>query len=174
MPRRPFLSRATGRLVTLDDRRVIDFRTGELIGGTIPGSGEIPLNGAGNIALIQKNSEGPSLWDVDGSRVIWRIAHPFGLGSVSPLWLSEDAGTAVLEGPDGMLIWQTRMDGGGEEETRRLIELAEAMGGYRVNEQGVLERMDDAVHVMGALRDWAAKGPDTPGTVAWYIRRYWR
>jgi hypothetical protein len=71
-------------------------------------------------------------------------------------------------------VWDVLVKSGSPQETLLLADLAEAIGGYRVNEFASLVPFstEEQAQRLERLRQLAAKAQDEPGTVARLLRRF--
>jgi len=141
-------------------------------------------------ALVDYAYSGSAVFSVDGRRLatvsgdntvqIWDAATGEAMGKplvhnseVRSVAFSPDGRRVVTTSTDNTArIWDVLVDSGSSQDVQLLTELAEAVAGYTVNEYGSSILLPSRSAMLRAIRAKANQLPDTPGTLAHFIRRF--
>jgi WD40 repeat protein len=176
------LSRDGRRIVTAGaDAQIWDAKSGQPIG--IPLQHKSIVNAVGfspdgQLVVTASSDTTVRIWEAgSGKPAAAALRHPSSIGSAV---FSADGHQLLTysEEVDGWenvaRVWQVLIDDGSPQDVAMLADIAEAVAGYRINEFASLVSIPASEQSwrLHALRDAANRGPDQPGTVRSFIRRF--
>lgn len=123
------------------------------------------------VAKVSKESR-LQLWDIQAGILIGRpLVYP---GAVKRVEASSDGRFFMIFGDDGYVrLVSNFVDSGSPVEAGLLANFAEAVSGYRI-EKNLLQRIPDQWAELKRIRQSVAAMPDEPGSLAWYILRFFK
>ena len=159
------------RVVTTSDdntARVWDAHTGKAITEPLPHESEvrsIQFSPDGT-RLVTTSAKTVHLWDAKtGQALIEPLGHE---GEVSSALFSPDGRRVIIISEDKVLIWDVPTLSKGDTEL--VASLAEAVGGYRLSEQGLLVTVSDSVSRLAQLRERTSTATLADGIGPWFVR----